>query len=384
MAWRFRKSVKIIPGVRLNFSSRGVSTSIGVRGAGFNFSNRGVYAYGSIPGTGLSYREKIGGGGSPQEPKYLENPKPKVYSLEPADNIISVDVQQITSQDMQGIKDLILGTHEQRKDLAKSVREVKTSLMMSNIKLISSYLFIIGLVNKKIAERFKADISGQKEVLEALKEQLDNSYVSLEIEFDSSIRPKYERMVEAYKKLTTSRKIWDVTGEYREDRVKTRSVASTVIKKQEVKIGIKGIADIKTEFEPFHLNNANGADMYIYPNFLVVYKGRDQFAIVGYEELKFGFSPTRFVETGSVPPDSKVIDHTWAKVNKNGSRDKRFKGNHQIPIALYGDITLSTKTGLNEGYQFSNYEFAAEFAQAFQEYQKTIVSLKSILAPTED
>ncbi|MGB6152978.1 MAG: DUF4236 domain-containing protein, partial [Pricia sp.] len=75
---------------------------------------------------------------------------------------------------------------------------------------------------------------------------------------------------------------------------------------------------------------------------------------------------------GKIPKDSKVIDRTWAKVNKNGTPDKRFKGNYQIPVVKYGEIQLSTDTGLNEEYEFSNYEFSEDFAKAFIDYQNLI------------
>lgn len=54
MATRFRKSVKIAPGVRLNVSKSGISTSIGRRGATVNLSKRGTRITTGIPGTGLS------------------------------------------------------------------------------------------------------------------------------------------------------------------------------------------------------------------------------------------------------------------------------------------------------------------------------------------
>lgn len=56
---RFRKSVKVCPGVRLNFSKSGVSTSLGVRGASVTVGKKGVYANYGIPGTGIYNREKI-------------------------------------------------------------------------------------------------------------------------------------------------------------------------------------------------------------------------------------------------------------------------------------------------------------------------------------
>ena len=62
MAWNLRKRVKIAPGVHLNFSKNGVSTSIGPKGAKVTFGRNGTYMNTSIPGTGLYRRQKISGG----------------------------------------------------------------------------------------------------------------------------------------------------------------------------------------------------------------------------------------------------------------------------------------------------------------------------------
>lgn len=62
MAWNYRKRVKIAPGVHLNFSKNGVSTSVGPKGAKVTFGKNGTYMSTSIPGTGLYSRQKISGG----------------------------------------------------------------------------------------------------------------------------------------------------------------------------------------------------------------------------------------------------------------------------------------------------------------------------------
>lgn len=62
MGFGFRKSIKILPGVRVNVSRSGVSTSIGGRGASVNIGKRGTYLNAGVPGTGLSYRDRMGGG----------------------------------------------------------------------------------------------------------------------------------------------------------------------------------------------------------------------------------------------------------------------------------------------------------------------------------
>lgn len=60
MGLRYRKSIKIVPGVKLNLSKAGVSTSVGKRGATVNFSKRGTRATVGIPGSGLSYSTMVG------------------------------------------------------------------------------------------------------------------------------------------------------------------------------------------------------------------------------------------------------------------------------------------------------------------------------------
>ena len=67
MGFRFRRSVRIMPGVRLNFSKSGVSTSLGGRGATVNVGPRGTRTTVGLPGTGVSYSQLHpgGAGGSP-------------------------------------------------------------------------------------------------------------------------------------------------------------------------------------------------------------------------------------------------------------------------------------------------------------------------------
>ena len=62
MGLYWRRSTKILPGVRINWSKSGPSISMGPKGAKVNIGKRGTYVSGGIPGTGLYYRQKIGGG----------------------------------------------------------------------------------------------------------------------------------------------------------------------------------------------------------------------------------------------------------------------------------------------------------------------------------
>lgn len=55
MSLRFRRSLKIAPGIRLNFGKKGISASIGPRGAKITIGETGIRKTVGLPGTGLSY-----------------------------------------------------------------------------------------------------------------------------------------------------------------------------------------------------------------------------------------------------------------------------------------------------------------------------------------
>lgn len=56
MGFRFRRSIKLLPGLRLNLSKSGVSTSIGGPGATLNVkADRKPRVTVGLPGTGISY-----------------------------------------------------------------------------------------------------------------------------------------------------------------------------------------------------------------------------------------------------------------------------------------------------------------------------------------
>ncbi len=55
MGFRFRKSIRILPGVRLNVGNRSSSVSLGGRGLTFNVGKKGTRTTVGLPGTGLSH-----------------------------------------------------------------------------------------------------------------------------------------------------------------------------------------------------------------------------------------------------------------------------------------------------------------------------------------
>ncbi len=63
----------MLPGVTLNFSKSGISTTIGTKGASVNIGKNGVYGNAGIPGTGIYMREKIAGSKKSRAKKSTRN-----------------------------------------------------------------------------------------------------------------------------------------------------------------------------------------------------------------------------------------------------------------------------------------------------------------------
>ncbi len=62
MGWRFHRTVKVIPGVRLNLGKKSASVRVGGRGFGVTGSTTGrTTVSAGMPGTGISYSESFGG-----------------------------------------------------------------------------------------------------------------------------------------------------------------------------------------------------------------------------------------------------------------------------------------------------------------------------------
>lgn len=77
VALRFRKSIKLAPGMRWNVSGSGSSWTFGPTGASMAIGKRGTFLNSGIPGTGLSTRTRLFGdssrpattrSGAPSEP----------------------------------------------------------------------------------------------------------------------------------------------------------------------------------------------------------------------------------------------------------------------------------------------------------------------------
>ncbi|WP_407074381.1 DUF4236 domain-containing protein [Psychrobacter sp. CAL346-MNA-CIBAN-0220] len=101
MGFRFRKSIKIVPGVRLNLTKKGISSlSVGKRGATVNIGKKGTRGTVGLPGSGLSYSSYQSHAKSKTEPRHQDQhnsiadsarpPLPPILDINPTQKQVSI------------------------------------------------------------------------------------------------------------------------------------------------------------------------------------------------------------------------------------------------------------------------------------------------------
>lgn len=97
MGFRYRKSINLGGGFRVNISKSGIGYSWGVKGARITKTSRGTTRHTlSIPGTGISYVNETGKSRNRNKVNHgsYNNPNNKRNDVIPAENMEIVDVSK--------------------------------------------------------------------------------------------------------------------------------------------------------------------------------------------------------------------------------------------------------------------------------------------------
>lgn len=377
MGWRFRRKIRVFPGFYINLSKSGMSATIGMRGLSVNLGQNGMFLNTGIPGTGIYSRERIGD--APRDGKKnmpIAFPEAGQFTQSvpyEAVEIKSFVPELLTSDSLFGLKESVVNAQEEKNNLRNEYKSAKSQYDFSKKLLVISYIFIIGLFVKW----FKKDCNTKKQDAEDVKKIYEEYKLKIDFDLEGQILNEYILVENYFDMLSKSIKIWDITVYQDIDKVKARSAASSNVARTLVSLERAQLDYINTKYVPLKFNNANGGSLYIYPGFITMpSKTSNAFALIDFRDLRFEHHIQRFVEEEGVPSDSQVVDQTWRYVNKNGSPDKRFNNNYQIPIVQYYEINFKTDKGLNESYQISNVVAGQAFANALSKYISSLQKLK--------
>lgn len=389
MSWRFRQSFKVIPGLRLNLSRSGISASIGGAPFTVNVGARGVSGTASIPGTGISFQQHLGpdsavrdrspgthlNGNSDRNdaPTFSRPPSERARFIganaTPIEEIRSASTELLTSDTLQDLKRLMTMTFEERESIGRELGTARPQQQRANNRYrrwADGFLFRRLFKNAFARRQAECEVATAK--LAELEEQLRLTTIATCIEIDHEQAEPYFRMRDSFASLCECAAIWDVMTHQATDKFHERTTADLKVTRQRVRFALGKCDLVRWEQPVPHLGNSNGGDMFLYPGFILYRAAKTAFSVIDYHDVKPQVVNVSFQEIEEVPSDSRVIGQTWAKANKDGSRDRRFANNKQIPVALYGGLSLKSTTGLYEEFHLSNPEPLIRFVASFESF----------------
>ena len=358
MSLKFRKRIRVFPGFTLNLSKSGMSATLGVKGCSVNIGKNGTDLNTGIPGTGLYDRKKIDNSNDSITPEQNpEIPNNNNYILET--EIKSYNPELLTSDSMAALKKSILEAEKVKKEMFEEWQQANSSKNSTLFFLIILHFIIIGFFLKSLKQKYRE----KKLFAEDLKKDYENFSLELDFNFDKETLNDYITIRKYFDEMSKSNKIWDITSYQETDRYHERTIATKTITRQPVQFYHQTLGSKKTPYDGMVLGNANGGNLYIYPGFVIVKESSStDFGIIDLKNISFIYSDSSFIEEETVPSDSKNIGYTWKYCNKNGSPDRRYSNNYQIPIQQYGEIAISSSEGLNEEFMISNSDATKLFA----------------------
>ena len=383
MGWRFRKSFSPLPGVRLNFSPRGISTSVGAGPFRFSVGSQGAAVTTRIPGTGISYRQPINfpkpttpqpPGATPRLPR-PNVPQPHVAQPVPpaGSEIQSASTATLTTEGLEPVKELLTKAQEERGRLLPELQAAQaeaTILKNKHQRWSNGWLFRRVFKGRFLQLGEIATEAADKQA--ELEEQERLSRLATEFDLPANLKDRFGRLCDAVAALAGSQRIWDTISSVATDRYRERATASQSIQRQPVNVSLGTCDLIQSSLKVPRLMNANGGELLLYPAFVLYFVSQQAFALVDIRDVTLNYNPVSFIEEESIPNDAELVGHSWKKANKDGSPDRRFANNYQIPILKYGDIRLSSESGLNEAYMISNETLARAFGEAFTNFQRAL------------
>lgn len=332
MGFRYRKSISLGGGFRINISKSGVGYSWGTKGYRITKTAKGtIRRTVSIPGTGISFVDETGNANK----KHASSQNPQQYKPAIDDN--HYDTQDIVNSTATNM------VSEGLEDILSLARKALTANKISNIgigiSLILSFvnpifiLLLIGFIAFKIYVRTAG--------------MIDLDYV-----IDTDQQKAITKQMKPMLRVTNSDKVWRITQSSKVINKKYSGGASNTVERVACQTAQTPPFPFKTNI-PVASFKAKQEVLLFLPDKLFVIQG-SKIGALNYSDISTSAHTTRFIESERVPKDAQVIDATWKYVNKSGGPDKRFKDNRKLPICLYGEIELKSTSGLNTVIMFSN------------------------------
>lgn len=350
MGFRFRKSINLGCGVRINLSKSGIGYSFGGRGFRTSISPKGrVTKTFSIPGTGLSYSTSYSINKNKGKHKKSNHSLSTGSTASYRDNGLGIQTNTVSS-DIDNFQSAEYSELFLKINKTKSMRESANTFMIAMIMLsvfspvISAIRddnsgILIWIIIIAIGIGVKAFVN-------------KNVVVDLDYDMDDESAERYKKYCEAWELINKS-------------KGKHQQISSTVVTNQRINSGVNSCVDMRNFFidndlPPYlktniqvnvlHLYNET---IYLLPDKLLIIKD-GKIGAINYDDVQIQYDK-QAINSTTMYDDSDKIGETWKYVNNNGSPDRRYKNNYKQNICLCGKISLKSESGLNVVLILSNH-----------------------------
>jgi hypothetical protein len=358
-----------------------MTTSVGVGPFRLTSGSNGVGLTANIPGTGVSYHQKLSPNGSsspspdgpgprrefqPGVPQYLLPDVGRAVTSGMTE-IRSAESEFLTSPGLTAFKDLLSKAQSQHESIKTDLDSAKQK-EHQDVGSFQSWErgWLFKHIFKKKFETLRVAAENAKDQREELDEQLNLSKLDTQFDMPDAAAKSFQSMCEAFGQCCQSERIWDNVAHRAANQLAERTIANRIVDLKPVKFALSKCSVIETQMQVPYLQNANGGDLYLYPGFVVYLASATNYALIEYKDLSVKVTRTRFHEESTIPSDAAQVGTTWTKCNKDGTPDRRFNANRQIPIMQYAILSLTSASGLNEEYLLSNVQSAEAFQAAWQ------------------
>lgn len=355
MGLYLRKGFNFGP-LRLNLSRSGLGASFGVKGARIGIGPKGSYIH--MGRGGLYYRQSL----TPDRPHYAPStqvPQPAPLQPTPTNN-----AQEIKSSPAAALTD------SPATELLKELNRVKKRTDRFPIVVVVGGAAIIVLLSLQAASWMisLAAIAITALAVYARHTDVLNGTAILNYSLEPDAANEYSKLQAPFRQLAECEKVWHIDATAHTSDTKHHAGASVGMERKKTQPRFSKPPKVQCNIDVPVLQTKD-VTLYFFPDRLLVYDSAGV-GSVAYSNLEVEGGENRFVESESVPRDSRQIDRTWQYVNKKGGPDRRFANNRELPIMQYGLLGFSNPQGLKAVFMCSRGNVPLQFVSAFSDAKK--------------
>lgn len=399
MAWINR--TEIAPGIYLDLSKVGVSTTIGVRGS--SLTRNGQYVNTGIPGTGFYERTKLVHTHQAHAPLSNASADPQtahantlvvaiamaigVFCISLAFSflegcivwavfvvlLIFVAVISGMAGDKSKEVDPSLWIYKAKATLPKLQGETKEVLknFIGCYELARQIEYETKVVNA-LEDKMRGASNAKLEQLlwehQSKLEELNRQLADVQMDVDAPLtdeeKEAYGKLCDAFEQVMHSAYAWFVApSNYGSP---TEPHAQTIGKRRQASAYVGVFDYLKSDFDVPVLDTGD-TQYYIYPKFVIKASNVCEFEVYPLTPSAITASIVKYAEAEVKPLDAHSTEEAWLYANGDGSPDKRHTNNKLVPVYQYGCINFDLGSTQSR-FMFSNGEASERFAEALDFY----------------